>query len=109
VGCRLGTCHSRHVGGVQITAWKTTLLATQWLLLSAQSTPNVIVPPTAQQITQAYEFAIETRNEGLLRLLNMLPPKELIVNISGAWRYFALTKRASSFIALPRQKSRAQI
>src|SRR5262249_23480455 len=29
-----------HIGGVQMTAWKITLLATQWLLLSAQTLPE---------------------------------------------------------------------
>ena len=55
-----------HAGGVQITTWKITLLATQWLLLSAQTLPEPIYKP--RPLTPGY---VEW-----LRQLNYLPPPE---------------------------------
>jgi len=55
-----------HAGGVQITGWKITLLATQWLLLSAQTLPEPIYKP--RPLTPDYVK--------WLRSMNYLPPPE---------------------------------
>jgi hypothetical protein len=52
--------------GVQMTIWKITLLAAQWLLLSAQTLPEPYYKP--RPLTPQY---VEW-----LRKLNYLPPEE---------------------------------
>src|SRR5262249_39262676 len=63
---RPGTCHSDTLEVSKLTAWKITLLATQWLLLSAQTATEPYYKP--RPLTPSY---VEW-----LRKMNYLPPPE---------------------------------
>src|SRR5262249_5805108 len=63
---RPGTCHSDTLEVSKLTAWKITLLATQWLLLSAQTLPEPYYRP--RPLTPDYVEYLRSRN--------YLPPAE---------------------------------
>src|SRR5262245_19656298 len=78
----------RHVGGVHMTGWKVTLLATQWLLLSTQALPQSnLVKPTykpgypPEPYRRMPDYA--TYNIEWMRKVEILPPAEFDHDYTG--------------------------